>query len=69
VLEMVFTCAWKRRWRNCGGPSHQLPSFSDFSVEEPADYPDEAATGYAAIQRDFIDPMNAATRWRCASDR
>ena len=34
-----------------------FPSIDDFSVQEPSDYPDEGATGYAAIHRDFIDPI------------
>jgi len=36
------------------------PSIDDFSVEEPSDYPDESSTGYAAIQRDYIDPIERA---------
>jgi phosphoenolpyruvate carboxylase len=34
-----------------------FPKIGDFSVSEPTDYPDEGATGYAAIHRDFIDPL------------
>jgi phosphoenolpyruvate carboxylase len=34
-----------------------FPKIGDFSVAEPTDYPDEGATGYAAIHRDFIDPI------------
>lgn len=34
-----------------------FPKIGDFSVSEPTDYPDEGATGYAAIHRDFIDPV------------
>ena len=34
-----------------------FPKIGDFAVREPTDYPDEGATGYAAIHRDFIDPI------------
>ncbi len=37
-----------------------FPSISDFAIAEPTDYPDEGATGYAAIQRDYIDPIERA---------
>lgn len=36
------------------------PSKADFSVDEPADYPDGDDQGYAAIQRDYIDPIEQA---------
>ena len=36
------------------------PSIDDFSVAEASDYPDESSTGYAAIQRDYIDPIERA---------
>ncbi|MFM5894742.1 MAG: hypothetical protein ACKOQM_09985, partial [Novosphingobium sp.] len=36
------------------------PKLSDFAVNEPSDYPDEAAVGYQAIHRDFIDPIAEA---------
>jgi phosphoenolpyruvate carboxylase len=58
VLEMVFTMrideavAQLRR-----AFPITFPSISDFSVREPTDYPDEGATGYAAIHKDFIDPV------------
>ncbi|HKX79150.1 MAG TPA: phosphoenolpyruvate carboxylase [Novosphingobium sp.] len=61
VLEMVFTLridealAQMRR----AFPVH-FPSIADFSVSEPSDYPDEGATGYAAIHHDFIDPIERA---------
>ena len=61
VLEMVFTLridealAQLRR----AFPT-SFPSLSDFTVEEPADYPDEGASGYGAIQRDFIVPLERA---------
>ena len=37
-----------------------FPQISDFSVTEPSDYPDDAATGYDAIHRDSIDPIAEA---------
>ncbi|HZU63645.1 MAG TPA: phosphoenolpyruvate carboxylase, partial [Novosphingobium sp.] len=61
VLEMVFTLrvdealAQLRR----AFPT-SFPSLADFTVDEPADYPDEAATGYAAIQRAYIEPIEQA---------
>ncbi len=61
VLEMVFTLrvddALDQLRR--AFPVH-FPSISDFAVAEPSDYPDEAATGYEAIHRDFIDPIERA---------
>jgi phosphoenolpyruvate carboxylase len=36
------------------------PGLGDFTVSEPSDYPDEAAVGYEAIHRDFIDPIEQA---------
>ena len=61
VLEMVFTLrvdealAQLRR----AFPT-SFPSLGDFSVSEPADYPDEGATGYGAIRRDYIEPIARA---------
>ena len=61
VLEMVFTLrvdealAQLRR----AFPVH-FPSIDDFTVREPSDYPDEAAVGYSAIHRDFIEPIERA---------
>jgi phosphoenolpyruvate carboxylase len=61
VLEMVFTLridealAQLRR----AFPT-SFPSLGDFSVAEPADYPDEGATGYGAIRRDYIEPLERA---------
>ena len=61
VLEMVFTLrvdealAQLRR----AFPT-SFPSLTDFSVAEPADYPDDAANGYAAIRRDYIEPIERA---------
>lgn len=61
VLEMVFTLridealAQLRR----AFPT-KFPKLGDFSVDEPTEYPDEGATSYAAIHRDFIDPIARA---------
>jgi phosphoenolpyruvate carboxylase len=58
VLEMVFTLrvdealAQLRR-----AYPVSFPQLGDFSVTEPSDYPDDEATGYAAIHRDFIEPI------------
>ena len=61
VLEMVFTLRVDEalaQMRRAFPVS--FPQISDFSVDEPSDYPDDAATGYDAIHRDFIDPIAAA---------
>ncbi len=61
VLEMVFTLridealAQLRR-----AYPVSAPSIADFAVDEPGDYPDEAASGYEAIHRNFIDPIAQA---------
>jgi len=58
VLEMVFTMRIDEaltQLRRAFPTS--FPSLDDFTVSEPADYPDEAANGYAAIRRDFIEPI------------
>ncbi|MFC3175263.1 phosphoenolpyruvate carboxylase [Novosphingobium bradum] len=61
VLEMVFTLrvdealAQLRR----AFPT-SAPELADFSVAEPSDYPDDKATGYAAIQQAFVDPIERA---------
>lgn len=61
VLEMVFTLrvdealAQLRR----AFPT-SFPGIGDFTVAEPSDYPDDGATGYGAIHRDFIDPIEQA---------
>lgn len=61
VLEMVFTLriddalAQLRR----AYPT-SFPRLGDFDVEEPSDYPDGDGTGYSAIQRDYIDPLERA---------
>ena len=61
VLEMVFTLRIDEalaQMRRAFPVS--FPQIGDFSVAEPSDYPDEAATGYGAIHRDFIDPIAQA---------
>ena len=61
VLEMVFTLRIDEalaQMRRAFPVS--FPQIDDFSVTEPSDYPDEAATGYGAIHRDFIDPIAQA---------
>jgi phosphoenolpyruvate carboxylase len=61
VLEMVFTLRIDEalaQLRRAFPVS--FPKLSDFSVEEPADYPDEGATGYAAIRQDYIEPIARA---------
>ena len=61
VLEMVFTLrvdealAQLRR----AYPT-SFPKLEDFTVAEPADYPEQSDQGYAAIRRDFIDPIERA---------
>ena len=61
VLEMVFTLRIDEavaQMRRAFPVS--FPQITDFSVGEPTDYPDDAATGYEAIHRDFIDPIAEA---------
>ena len=61
VLEMVFTLriddalAQLRR----AFPTH-FPKLGDFAMDEPTDYPESGGDGYAAIQRDLIDPIERA---------
>ena len=61
VLEMVFTLriddalAQLRR----AFPVH-FPQIEDFAVSDASDYPDDGASSYAAIHRDFIDPIERA---------
>ncbi|MGX7925152.1 phosphoenolpyruvate carboxylase [Tsuneonella sp. HG094] len=61
VLEMVFTLriddalAQLRR----AYPA-QVARAEDFAVDEAGDYPDGGNEGYAAIQRDYIDAIDAA---------
>ena len=61
VLEMVFTLRIDEalaQMRRAFPVS--FPQLSDFAVDEPSDYPDDAATGYDAIHRDCIDPIAEA---------
>ena len=61
VLEMVFTLRIDEalaQLRRAFPVS--FPQSADFSVNEPADYPDEGATGYAGIERDCIAPIERA---------
>ncbi len=61
VLEMIFTLrvdealAQLRR----AFPAAE-PRLGDFTVREPSDYPDKGAVGYAAIHREFLDPIAGA---------
>ena len=61
VLEMVFSLrvddalAQLRR-----AFPVEFPSPKDFAMDAPADYPDAEAEGYAAIARDYIDPIERA---------
>ncbi len=61
VLEMVFTLridealAQLRR----AYPT-SFPQITDFQLDEPTDYPEGEDHGYAAIRRDFIDPIEEA---------
>jgi phosphoenolpyruvate carboxylase len=63
VLEMVFTLrvddalAQLRR----AFPT-SFPKIDDFQLAEPTDYPESGSEGYAAIQRDYIDPLERAYR-------
>ncbi|WP_241233614.1 phosphoenolpyruvate carboxylase [Altericroceibacterium xinjiangense] len=61
VLEMVFTLridealaelrrAYPIRFRG----------IEDFALDEPTDYPEQGEAGYAAIRREYIDPIDAA---------
>ena len=61
VLEMVFTLRIDEalaQMRRAFPVS--FPQITDFQVDEPSDYPDDAAVGYEAIHRDFIDPIGEA---------
>ena len=61
VLEMVFTLRVEEalaQMRRAFPVSE--PQMGDFQVDEPSDYPDDAAVGYEAIHRDFIDPIAEA---------
>ncbi len=61
VLEMVFTLRIEEALAQLRRAFPiSFPGIEDFSVTEPTDYPDEAASGYGAIHRDFIDPIARA---------
>jgi phosphoenolpyruvate carboxylase len=58
VVEMVFTLRIDEALAQLRRAFPiTFPKIDDFTVSEPTDYPDEGATGYAAIHRDFIDPI------------
>lgn len=61
VLEMVFTLRIEEALAQLrrAFPASE-PHLGDYRIDEPSDYPDEAAVGYDAIHRDFIDPIAAA---------
>ncbi|MEJ6011983.1 phosphoenolpyruvate carboxylase [Novosphingobium aquae] len=61
VWEMVFTLRIEEalaQLRRAFPTS--MPALGDFSVREPSDYPDSGASGYQAIHRDSIDPIEQA---------
>ncbi len=61
VLEMVFTLRIDdalEQLRRAYPTS--FPQLGDFEVDEPSDYPDGDGTGYSAIRRDYIDPLERA---------
>ncbi len=61
VLEMVFTLRIEEalaQLRRAYPTS--FPRMTDFSLTEPADYPEGSDEGYEAIQRGFIDPIERA---------
>jgi len=63
ILEMIFTLRIDEAvtlLRRAFPVS--APSIEDFNVDEPGDYPDGEAQAYAAIQRDFIDPIARANQ-------
>lgn len=61
VLEMVFSLRIEDALAQLRRAFPvQFPSPSDFAMDAPADYPDAEAEGYAAITRDYIDPIERA---------
>ncbi len=61
VWEMVFTLRIEEalaQLRRAFPTS--LPMIKDFAVNEPSDYPDSGASGYEAIHRDSIRPIEQA---------
>ena len=61
VLEMVFTLRIDEALSQLrrAYPA-QVARPEDFAVAEPGDYPDTGSEGYAAIHRDYIEPIAAA---------
>lgn len=61
VWEMVFTLRIEEALAQLrrAFPTSE-PRIGDFTLTEPTEYPDGAATGYDAIRRDFIDPIERA---------
>ncbi|WP_114520664.1 phosphoenolpyruvate carboxylase [Altererythrobacter sp. ZODW24] len=63
VLEMVFSLrvddalAQMRR----AFPT-KFPGVEDFAMDTPSDYPDGDGEGYAALHRDYIDPIDHANQ-------
>ena len=61
VLEMVFTLRVDEalaQLRRAFPVS--FPKLTDFQLTEPADYPEGEDGGYAAIRRDYIEPIDRA---------
>ncbi len=61
VLEMVFSLRIDEaldQLRRAYPTS--FPQITDFRLNEPTDYPEGDDHGYAAIRRDYIDPIEAA---------
>ncbi|MCB2051394.1 MAG: phosphoenolpyruvate carboxylase, partial [Novosphingobium sp.] len=61
VLEMVFTLRIEEALTQLrrAFPTH-FPKTGDFSVSEPADYPDDADEGYGFIHQTYFDPIERA---------
>ncbi|MGD9664334.1 MAG: phosphoenolpyruvate carboxylase [Novosphingobium sp.] len=61
VLEMVFTLRIEEALTQLrrAFPTH-FPKIGDFSVSEPADYPDDADEGYGFIHQTYFDPIERA---------
>ena len=61
VLEMVFTLRIDEALAQLRRAFPVVaPALSDFAVDEPADYPDGAASGYDAIEASLIAPIERA---------
>jgi phosphoenolpyruvate carboxylase len=61
VLEMVFTLRIDEALAQLRRAFPVItPALSDFAVDEPADYPDGAASGYDAIEASLIAPIERA---------